>query len=459
MVSRQPSRRRARRSPLAEPAVRAVVVFCGAVTMALLGLVIYAGAVVITMNRDPIGPVDSQGITQPFLAPDGASYTQIPRDPTAAPAVEIIPLERSTSGSAIWGSLGRDHRGHIWVGVSTHGYGSAQLLEVLPGEGRVIPRGDAINALKTCGEYQRHTSQVKIHTRIVQAPDGYLYFASMDEEGENPKTETLPLWGSHLWRLHPDKTQWEHLARTRRALTALSCASRYVYALGYFGHVLVQYDTRAGGVRSIRVGSLGGHNSRNVLSDRRGHVYVPRLEAGASPKTKPVVWLVEFDTHLVEVARTPIPHYLGVKRPVTSQGITAFQHMVDGSIVFVTHEGYLYRITLPPDGSARPASVAALGFFHPDGARYVTSMHTHAGKRYLLGVAKTPKGAFEWLTYDLESRQATNTPLDFQYDDGRIISKHLLYGSIARDHDGQFFAVGTDMQIDKPVLLRLIRSP
>lgn len=43
------------------------------------------------------------------------------------------------------------------------------------------------------------------------------------------------------------------------------------------GHMLYQFDCETGEIRSLRVGAVGGHISRNLLSNDRGHVYVPRL--------------------------------------------------------------------------------------------------------------------------------------------------------------------------------------
>ena len=52
---------------------------------------------------------------------------------------------------------------------------------------------------------------MKIHSKIVQGPDGCLYFASMDEEGERTDGSRPPTWGSHLWRLRLSDGGWEHL--------------------------------------------------------------------------------------------------------------------------------------------------------------------------------------------------------------------------------------------------------
>ena len=393
---------------------------------------------------------------RPF-APDGVSFSRIPADPAAAPDVQLIELPDVDKGSAIWGALGRDARGRIWFAVSMQSHGSAHLFNYNPRTNFVDPCGDVVASMPSAVQDDPDVSQIKIHSRIVLGPDDYLYFASMDEQGEDAGKGTSPQWGSHLWRLRLEDNSWHHVAAMPEALIALSCSGRYVYALGYYGHVLYQYDTRSiitARLRSEPVGSVDGHVSRSLISDHRDHVYVPRLRPGDEPDQPPVVTLVEYDSRLNEIAESPLEHYLGRGSPADSHGIVAFQHLRDQSIVFATHEGMLYRIV--PPRSVEPAKLEQLGFFHPDGRRYVPSMFTYAGTTYLVAVAKTPKSRFEWLCFDLHTRRATAVELKLQYDDGRIIWKHLLYGSITRDNDGNFYVGGTDQNKGKPVLLKLV---
>lgn len=385
--------------------------------------------------------------------PNGTHYSDGPIRPDAAPMVEVIPV--SVGGvSAIWGGTGRSPDGHIWMGLCAHGHGSAQLAEYDPERRRLVARGDVIAQLRKAGKYREGASQIKIHSKIVPGPDGQLYFTSMDEEGENGATGSLPVWGSHLWRLRLPERTWEHLETTKEALIAVSCAGQYVYALGYFGHVLYQYDPRNGSFRSQRVGSLGGHVSRNFFSDRRDHVYVPRLRPGRSPDDPAVVTLVEFDPRLRQVSESFLDHYLGDGQPHDSHGITGFQHMRDGSIVFVTHEGMLYRVVVPADGKG-PANVEELGHFHPEGSTYVGTLFTFSGVRYVVGVAKTRRGTFDWLCFDLMKSESSNVEIELAYPDERPIWRHLLYGSITRDDAGGFYVAGTDQHTDRPVLIKL----
>ena len=378
----------------------------------------------------------------------------VPADPYAQPSVARIPLPEFPRDDAIWGATGRDDRGHIWLGV-TAGRGdgaSAHLVEFVPETGEFIDRGDVVSELKRCGVYREGESQEKIHTKIYQGIDGNLYFASTDLRGADfVGGTTPPTWGGHLWRLRLPGNEWEHLMATPEGLLALSVSGRFVYVEGFFGQKLYQYDCETGGVRSVEVGSLDGHISRNIFSDRYGHVYVPRLRRTGQPilglieDEQPVLaTLVEFDTELREVKETAL-HYYVKRSPSSSHGLTAFQPMADGSIITMTAMGYMYRV-IPRGG--RSAKVASIGWLHPQGSRYAASLFTYAGERYVMGLTTGAKDKeaeprdFEWVVYDLEEGRGTPLPFNIGGEDPPPIGPCLLYGSATRDDQGRFYVVG-----------------
>jgi hypothetical protein len=205
-----------------------------------------------------------------------------------------------------------------------------------------------------------------------------------------------------------------------------------VYALGYFDHVLYQYNLDAAKVRSLHVGSVGGHVSRNLLCDSRGHAYVPRLRAESKAGDGPRITLAEFDAQLQKIGETPLEHYM---RPgdLLSHGIVGFQTLKNGDIVFATHMGFLYRVR-PLEGA--PAAVEPLGWFHPRGESYTPSMFSYGGERWLVG--GTQANPFEWVVFDLQSNASSASPLPRSggYQD------LLLYGSETADDLGNFYLVG-----------------
>ncbi|KKL06684.1 hypothetical protein LCGC14_2593580, partial [marine sediment metagenome] len=192
-----------------------------------------------------------------------------------SPKVKRVAIPDFPGTFAIWGATGRDSRGHIWFGVCGHDMANptGHLFELIPSTGKVIDRGDLISALKSNGVYREGELQMKIHSKIFQVGE-YMYFCSMDEKDEDMEKEKLPTWGSHMWRLRLTDGTWEHLKTTKDALIGMAAGGKYVYALGYNRHALHQYETATGKTRRVEVGAIGGHISRGLLADGRGHVYV-----------------------------------------------------------------------------------------------------------------------------------------------------------------------------------------
>lgn len=370
----------------------------------------------------------------------GSLFLPAPKEPYRAPQVRELRLPAFENATSVWGALGRDIRGHIWAGVSAMSNGqSAHLLEYDPDADTWQDRGAVLDKLKDVSLYSEGEGQIKIHSRIVPASDGWLYFASTDEEGEKADTEAPPRWGAHLWRIHPERLGWQHLVAVREGLVAVSGAGRYIYALGYWGHVLYQYDTATGRAKRVVVGSVGGHVSRNFLADVRGHAYVPRLSAG--PDGKIAAALVEYDAGLKELAATPLEFYLNKGMPESNHGIVGLAYFPDGRMVFATHIGQLYVIE-PRD--AGPAAVVAAGWLHPDGEAYAPSLFSLGGNHLIAGVARRQTG-FEWVIGDLGARSASAFSLDT-----KGLQKVLLYGSISRDNAGRVYVGGWAASANDP---------
>ncbi|MGD9854164.1 MAG: hypothetical protein AB7U20_04355 [Planctomycetaceae bacterium] len=391
----------------------------------------------------------------------GAVFTSVPDDLTVA--VARLELPRLEGGHAIWGSTGRDDRGSLWFGVSVHGTKSAYLLQYDPVQDQFTNRGDVVSQLRRCGVYRDGETQMKIHSKLYQADDGFLYFASMDETDEEDDGSRYPTWGGHLWRMNLDTYEWEHLLATKEALIALAGAGRWIYALGYFNHVVYQHDTQTNQVRSREVGSVGGHISRNLIADARGHVYIPLVE-DAPPGTPPSAdqqpalrtSLVELGTDLEPLHQTPVPHYHATA-DFESHGIIAFTFLRDQSFVFSTHSGFVYRVRPPPDESA--ASVEELGWFHPEGEAYAASLFTVDGETLLVGQANKPYQPHQWIVYDLASRSSRLAEVAAG-EELLALPKLHQYGTHTRDNAGNCYCVGR-IQGESgkdPVILRFTHS-
>ena len=362
----------------------------------------------------------------------GSLFLPSPQDPFRSPRVRELAVPPFADATAVWGATGRDARGHIWFGVSASSDGgSARLFEYAPDSDTWTDRGAVLEKLAGLGRKRAGEGQIKIHSKIVPAADGWLYFASTDEEGEAYDGSRPPRWGGHLWRVHPQRKNWEHLAAVEHGLVAVSGAGRFVYALGYFGHVLYQYDTAGGAIRRVDVGSVGGHVSRNFLTDVRGHAYVPRVVRPAYGS--PEVFLVEFDTGLREVGATPLHRYVGRGRLEENHGIVGVAYLPDGRLAFSTALGYVYLIE---PGAAGAAKVREADWLHPAGSTYAPSLFSMNDGELVAGVAyRGPR--FEWVVTDLRTRASRAFPLDTLGLEGV-----LLYGSISRDNAGRLYEVG-----------------
>ena len=415
-----------------------------------------SAAGVATDVAKPIATVSNPKLPRTFEQRVGSHFIDLSNAIPHLGKVERLEIPDYPGAHAIWGGTGRDDRGHIWIGGCAFGerIPSAHVFEYDPTAGKLALRGDIVSRLQQTGNYRDGEGQMKVHSKFVQADDGWLYFASMDEQGEHEDGSQLPTWGSHLWRLRPDGDCWEHLLAAPEGLIAVSGGGRWIYALGYFRHVLYQYDTATGKTRSLVVGSVDGHISRNFLSDQRGHVYVPHLqraEPSAENAANPPevqVSLVEFGPELAEIHATPLTDYFGAT-PTESHGIIGIAYLADGRMFFTTHAGQLYCIE-PRDGEA--AQVTPLGWFHPAGTAYTPSLFALDGSRYLAGIGRRANGPFEWITYDLQTIRSTAESIPLP-ELGIDPDKTLLYGSLARDDAGNCYLVGiTD---NRPLALRV----
>jgi len=410
-----------------------------------------ATAILLTLLWQ-IEPVEEVMRPGDYETRTGSRFLALPTNPFQAPQVRELSIPQFANATSVWGATGRDSRGHIWVGVSASSSGmSAHLMRYDPEADAWRDGGAVVEKLKAAGRYRDGEGQIKIHSKIVPADDGWLYFASTDEEGESDVAMVPPRWGGHLWRIHPRDFQWQHLLAVREGLVAASGSGRYVYALGYPGHVLYQYHVSAGATKQVAVGSVHGHVSRNFLTDSNDHAYVPRLSMQSAGKVR--VELVEYDSDLREVAATPLDFYLGKASPGSNHGIVGLVHLADGRMVFTTDRGQLYMIEPKRDSHAL---VTAVGWFHPEGEAYAPSLFTFNGTSLLAGVTWRA-GRYEWVVFDL----ATRISGAFAFDT-KDLRKVLLYGSISRDNAGRFYVGGWasgESDGQRPLMLQVTTPP
>jgi hypothetical protein len=381
----------------------------------------------------------------------GLLVTPITALPSDSPAIKELTPPAFPDAYAVWSSTGRDLGGRIWYGISANAPRmSAHLMQYDPESDTWKDRGAVLEQLRAAGLLRAGEGQIKIHSRMVTAEDGWIYFASTDEDGEAEDGSVPPRWGGHLWRIDPDSGTWQHLLTAAEGLVAVSGVGRYVYALGYWGHVLIQYDTTTGALKRTTVGSVGGHVSRNFLADVNGHAYVPRVTKAGN---KVAAALVEYDAELREVAATPLEFYAGRNSIDQNHGIIGVAYLGDGRLAFTTHVGQLYLIEPRADG---PAKVSAMGWFHPQAGTYAPSLFAVDGRRFLAGVTQRGR-RFDWVTFDLQSKKSVAHPLDT-----KGLRDVLLYCSMARDNAGRFYLGGwasNGKGGQRPLLLQVTPAP
>ncbi|MFM9066086.1 MAG: hypothetical protein ACKOUR_01960, partial [Planctomycetota bacterium] len=437
---------------------------------------------------EPHKPAAPDTPTSPTVPPLPPRLNIPAIDPAEPPRFTSIPLPEIPGALAIWGATGVDRRGMIWFGMSMESQldesvrsasrppapRSARLFEYNPRSGELMERGDVLTALRAAKLDRPGISQTTIHTRIIEGDDGHLYFCSSDETGEEINGSVLPRWGAHVWRLRRPEQRWEHLLAVPEALITMVVQGEYLYALGYFQHVLHQLHLPTGQVRSVRIGAVDGHFSRNLIVDHRGHAFIPRLTRSRAIGSSAVqVTLVELDAQLQTVGETPLKYYTR-QSPTDSHGIVAWHPLPNQSIIFATDLGYLYEIY---PGST-PATIREIGYFHPRGASYVNSVFLFSVPQsppLLVGVAQfSPPGTsvadqpsavsgsspnvtprYEWIAFDLGSGRGTATAIPAG---SPLLQAEYLTGSMTRDQQGSIYLAGNGQSSPIHLTADLIRA-
>jgi hypothetical protein len=385
-----------------------------------------------------------------------------------APKIQELLLPLSDGDEAIWGATGRDSKGNIYFGLASNASSelSAGLLRFTPQTGGVKLLGRVDEALSEGAAERQSSLQDKIHSKLYEAADGHLYFASLDETGETEDGMANGEAGGHLIRINSSTGKWESVLHTPESLISIGCSGRYIYALGYFGSRIYQFDTQTQASKSVPIASYGGHLSRNLLVTPSGHVLTIRVTPTAPDDAQPgtnwtapvpqdeakdqfqtseegtsrrrvLVELVELNTDLKELHAWPLPGY-EAHGTTASQGITSFASLRDGSLLFTTQNGLLWHLHAV-DG--KPDRLESLGWIHPEGESASTAMFAPTGSDYLIAVTKLGR-RFDLLVYYLKLRESVKMALD--PSSSRLLERplNLVYGSETMDDFGNAYLAG-----------------
>jgi hypothetical protein len=368
-----------------------------------------------------------------------------------SPRLKNLEIPDFHGANAIWGAIGRDRRGNIYFGVASHGVDdpSARLLRFSPKDNQFELVGivnEEIEKLKVRRQDPFDETQMKIHSKIFEAGDGNIYFSSQDEHDEAEDGSRGALFGGRLFSAGINSKKWECLLAAPEGLIAVAGGKRFVYALGYFGHVIYQYDVQKKSLKSAKLGTFRGHVSRNIFVDSREHVYGIRLAEYRGIESSGVsmvdgvpvrAYLVELDEDLNEISEWPLDDYQPTGN-VNSHGITGYARLLDGNIVFVTHSGSLWRLLVTP----KSTKLERLGWVHPEGSAYCATLYAPTGKDYVMGFTNTKNGPHEWFVFDLKNRRSTLLRLDLASQSVIDQEGLLVYGCDTLDDQGNAYAVG-----------------
>jgi hypothetical protein len=381
----------------------------------------------------------------------GTHFNEVSSKHFKQPNVTQLEFPIISEGAVLWGATGRDDFGNIYFGISSNSknVGTAFLYQYSPQSNNMINQGDVISQLKNAGLYKKEVSQNKLHSKFYQADDGYLYFTSFDEKGENDEEGILPKHGGHIWRKKPNDLNWQHLLATKEGVIAVNTDGRYVYVLGYWDHILYQYDTQIQKFNKIRVGAINGHISRNFLVSQNGHVFVPKVEFSANNTL--IVNLNEYDSALDLVASTPLEHYLYDSKH-SQHGIVSYINMKNGDIYFVTAVGALYKISRTNNNRHQVSFEVFLSETDEAGG-YFPSLFSINGENFLVALGRLANSKhYSWLVYETSTKTIAIDDLK------SLDNKKLLYGSVTRDNSGRLYVVGLDKSNrskHQPLILQL----
>jgi len=384
---------------------------------------------------------DSPNVSWPYQALTDSHFKP--------PNLESLDFAADLPGAAIWGALGRDNEGQIYFGLSNYNNLSdtSHLVQYDPATETFVMQSDTISELKKAQRYFDNTAQIKLHSKFVMAQDGYLYFSSFDETGETDSRN--PVYGGNLWRKKPEAESWEHLLATEEALIAVQTDGRLVYALGYWGHALYQYDPLSGQSKREMIGSIDGHVSRNFIVNQRGSVFVPRVERSASGNV--IATLVELDNDLNISDIHSLPDYHNPDG-YGDHGIVAYTTMKNGDTYFIVASGGLYHIS--ENASARH-NVEYLGKFDTQFENsYISSLFSPDGEDMLVGIGRNQSTeGYYWFIRELTSQVSVNYHLEQLPK-----TQYLLYGSQTVDNFGNLYIVGRDTRNRRKHLPIIIKA-
>lgn len=217
-----------------------------------------------------------------------------PRDPERPPAMDALgfrPLSSGHPSHSIWGNMVRAADGDLYVAAGNHEvFGGDSWLFRVPQDGADIEECFSVREVIGCRSSSSAVGEAKIHTRLQQSRDGWIYMATMQGGiGHLTKwsqyTHPRQYEGGHLLRYHPETRRAESLgvlvAHEGLQTMILDDERDVLYLVTWPKKEFVRYDLTTRTTRNFGViawsptdeHGVKQHYARDLFIDSDGLVY------------------------------------------------------------------------------------------------------------------------------------------------------------------------------------------
>lgn len=362
-----------------------------------------------------------------------------PRDPelpSGMDAIGFTPLSRGHSSHSIWGNMLHASDGHLYIAAGNHEvFGGDSWLYRLRTDDNTIEECLSVKAVIGARSGGSAVGEAKIHTRLQQAHDGWIYMATMQGGiGHLTKwsqyTHPRQYEGGHLLRYHPLTGHAESLgvivAHEGLQTMILDAERDLLYFVTWPKKEFVRYDLRTRTTHVFGViawsptteDGVKQHYARDLFIDREGTVYCTN-ERGKLAVLGPG------DSHITDTD-------FSVRE---GDSIRTHVQASDGTVYLCTSQGHLVRFD-PED-----RSVAYLGPTTPGLPVYTPNLalrEEHGSLIYLAGSHGTyAEGGMQLVEFDL--RTATHTVHGYMRSE---LNPAYCYASAATEDDVVFAVNG-----------------
>ena len=270
-------------------------------------------------------------------------------------AFGFTPLSSDHASHSIWGNMLRAADGDLYIAAGNHEvFGGDSWLYRLPQDGSSIEECLSVRAVIGARSASSSVGEAKIHTRLQQSRDGWIYMATMQggighltkwSQYAHPRQYE----GGHLLRYHPSTGHAESLgipvAREGLQTMILDVDRELLYLVTWPKKEFVRYDLKTRTTRNFGViawsptteDGVKQHYARDLFIDRSGRVYCTNEEGN-------LAFVAPGDDHITDTSfsiragdslRTHVQGADGTVYLCTSQGHLVAFDPADRSVTYL----------------------------------------------------------------------------------------------------------------------------